>query len=287
MLLGIDYLHGIGVIHRDIKGGNILMGTDGVLKYCDFGLARVVDKNAIQMTSRVITRWYRAPELFLGEPYYDEKVDIWSIGCVFVELITNGLPPFKGDQDDDVFKLICARLPCPKPSEWPELEKMPNYHAFKGSLFTYNQKQYTSPQSSKGGGSSASSIPEFLVKYGHLWNTQTQRTPQMRSDQIHSPLAFATPEIYSPPQVSKHQESLAENMQLKELSEIVQQMLAIQPSKRPSARELLAMPFFTNEPKPCSPQQLVEHLHFLKSDTQVNEFFTRERIKANAQQRRP
>ena len=75
-------------MHRDIKGGNLLLTRDGMLKIADFGLARVFKKvNNPNFTVRVVTRWYRAPEISLVEKRYDQSSDMWSFGCVLYELI--------------------------------------------------------------------------------------------------------------------------------------------------------------------------------------------------------
>ena len=88
------------IMHRDIKGGNILINDKGIVKLADFGLSRDMipsDKNA-HYTTRVVTRWYRAPELALEDPYYNEKIDVWSIGCTFAEIISRRtLFPSKSD----------------------------------------------------------------------------------------------------------------------------------------------------------------------------------------------
>jgi serine/threonine protein kinase len=91
LLMGLDYLHSDTLIaHRDIKGANILISEQGQVQITDFGLARILNpKNkAAQYTTKVITLWYRAPEVLLCYPNYNFGVDIWSMGCVFVELIT-------------------------------------------------------------------------------------------------------------------------------------------------------------------------------------------------------
>jgi serine/threonine protein kinase len=91
LLRGLDYLHSeMSLAHRDIKGANILLSAEGKVQITDFGLARILNiKNPrANYTTRVVTLWYRAPELLLGFRNYNFAVDIWSMGCVFVELIT-------------------------------------------------------------------------------------------------------------------------------------------------------------------------------------------------------
>ena len=81
MLAGLAYLHHKGVIHRDIKGSNILVNNRGELKLADFGLARFyLKRRKSDYTNRVITLWYRPPELLLGTTVYGPEVDMWSAG---------------------------------------------------------------------------------------------------------------------------------------------------------------------------------------------------------------
>jgi serine/threonine protein kinase len=93
MMKGLLYLHNKNIIHRDIKGANILISKDGIVKIADFGLARIFYPNnkAKQYTNRVVTLWYRAPELLLGSTSYSDTVDMWSMGCVFAEMFLGGV----------------------------------------------------------------------------------------------------------------------------------------------------------------------------------------------------
>ena len=85
----LAYLHKHNIIHRDLKSANILISANCEVKLADFGLSRCIGNfMRTEYTSRVITLWYRPPELILGSTYYGPEVDIWSAGCILAELLS-------------------------------------------------------------------------------------------------------------------------------------------------------------------------------------------------------
>ncbi|RUS13784.1 mitogen-activated protein kinase HOG1 [Endogone sp. FLAS-F59071] len=109
ILRGLKYVHSAGVVHRDLKPSNILVNENCDLKICDFGLARIQDP---QMTGYVSTRYYRAPEIMLTWQKYDVAVDIWSVGCIFAEML-EGKPLFPGKDHVHQFSIITELLGTP------------------------------------------------------------------------------------------------------------------------------------------------------------------------------
>lgn len=105
---GVKFIHSANVLHRDLKPGNLLVNADCELKICDFGLARgLSDSTTGFMTEYVATRWYRAPEIMLSFKSYTKAIDMWSIGCIFAELL-GGKPLFKGrDYVDQLNQILC------------------------------------------------------------------------------------------------------------------------------------------------------------------------------------
>ena len=98
LLKALKFIHSAGIIHRDLKPSNILINSDSYIKVCDFGLARCITSNTgkdVVMTDYVATRWYRAPEILLGSTKYGTQADMWSVGCIFGELL-GGKPMFPG-----------------------------------------------------------------------------------------------------------------------------------------------------------------------------------------------
>jgi len=109
ILHGLAYLHKAGIVHRDIKPSNILVNVDCTLRIADMGLARGRSAVDEELTDYVVTRWYRAPELLLMPTGYFEAVDLWSVGCMHVELLARK-PLFPGDNHIDMLRRIANVL---------------------------------------------------------------------------------------------------------------------------------------------------------------------------------
>ncbi|KAL0917675.1 hypothetical protein M5K25_012754 [Dendrobium thyrsiflorum] len=127
---GLEYCHSHGILHRDIKGSNLLIDNDGNLKIADFGLATFFKPGQNQsLTSRVVTLWYRPPELLLGATEYGVTVDLWSSGCILAELLV-GKPIMPGrtevEQLHKIFKLCGS-----PPEDYWRKPKLPHATIFK------------------------------------------------------------------------------------------------------------------------------------------------------------
>ncbi|KAJ9567617.1 hypothetical protein OSB04_003583 [Centaurea solstitialis] len=137
LLSGLQHCHERGILHRDIKGSNLLIDKNGMLKIADFGLANYYNpKKPVALTNRVVTLWYRSPELLLGTTRYGPGIDLWSVGCLLAEMFA-GRPIMPGrtevEQLHKIFKL------CGTPSEdyWKKLRLSTTFrppHSYKPNL---------------------------------------------------------------------------------------------------------------------------------------------------------
>jgi len=150
-----EHLHNNWILHRDLKTSNLLMNNRGQMKVADFGMARYFGDPPTKMTQLVVTLWYRAPELLLGAESYGREIDMWSIGCIFGELVIKE-PLLQGKNEVDQLSkvsIIClcepvSKLPlghllihklkqifelCGIPTEenWPGFKRLPNARSLR------------------------------------------------------------------------------------------------------------------------------------------------------------
>ncbi|XP_065348288.1 cyclin-dependent kinase 1-like [Cloeon dipterum] len=127
ILVAILFCHKRRVLHRDLKPQNLLVSYDGrIIKIADFGLGRAFGVPLRAYTHEVVTLWYRAPEILLGGLRYSCPVDIWSIACIFAEMV-NKRPLFQGDSEIDQIFRIFRTLRTPDEEIWPGVSELPDY----------------------------------------------------------------------------------------------------------------------------------------------------------------
>uniref|UniRef100_A0A6A7FRM6 Cyclin-dependent kinase 12 n=1 Tax=Hirondellea gigas TaxID=1518452 RepID=A0A6A7FRM6_9CRUS len=131
LMEGLNYCHKKNFLHRDIKCSNILMNNKGQVKLGDFGLARLFSStNERPYTNKVITLWYRPPELLLGEERYGPAIDVWSCGCILGELFQKR-PLFQASSEAMQLEVISRMCGTPTPAEWPDIVKLPGWATMK------------------------------------------------------------------------------------------------------------------------------------------------------------
>lgn len=228
-------MHSQWIVHRDLKTSNLLMNNRGQIKVADFGLARYLGEPTPPLTQLVVTLWYRSPELLLGAKAYGTEVDMWSIGCIFGELLLKE-PLLQGKNEVDQLSKVCSFIPflihsfipsfslfviactnalkifelCGIPTEenWPGFRKLPNAKALN---FPRNRQTYNSLLSPL-------KIVFIELTLHSIGSHLRTRFPLLTSSGV----------------------------------DLLSRLLTLDPSQRITAEEVLRHPYFKEDPKPKS-----------------------------------
>lgn len=220
LLRGLKFIHSAGVIHRDLKPTNIGISQNSDLTILDFGLARVATSGL--QTGYVATRWWRAPEVFINWERYDEKVDIWSVGCIMAELILLK-PLFAGTDHIDQLTKIFDIVGTPdaqtlddvcEPYAREYINKLPtkpkqNYQKLFGYKYEGGSKAPVSGISQQG-----INLLDRLLSFDHRTRPTAQEAlADSYFESLHDPME----EPSAPPLVDEHQDAAYSTQRWKEI----------------------------------------------------------------------
>lgn len=211
----VEFLHDHWILHRDLKTSNILMNNRGEIKLADFGMARFCgDPPPENLTQLVVTLWYRSPELLLGATTYDSSIDMWSIGCIFGELLTKG-PLLQGKNEvDELSKVSHASSPQAagkKPDTLSAIAQLTSKQIFE-----------------------LCGIPteETWPGFKRLPNARTLRLPSNQRAAQGSVIRSKFPTLTNAG------------------ASLLDSLLSLSPAKRPTAKEMLEHKYFREDPRP-------------------------------------
>jgi mitogen-activated protein kinase 15 len=164
ILCSLKYLHSSGLIHRDLKPGNLLINSDASIKLCDFGLARAWNSAhpPEDLTDYIATRWYRAPEILCGSSQYSFAVDLWAAGCILAELVS-GRPLFPGQSTMDQLERIIAFTGPPSAKDIDCMES--SFTQTMLQNLSYTKPRFTLEEKLEGAAPDAIDLVSKLVRF--------------------------------------------------------------------------------------------------------------------------